>query len=183
MISCAAYTSGAAQKPGKARRIDFFIMHNVTCSIFFTVFIRQPWLRIEDKIRLVEWKARLDLVWYASCACPELRPQDIHEYKPTLSEGLDWATMYSALNKLHDDGHVAKFVRALKNGEDVANPYETGAGSEDFPAKGDMWFKIAQMCFDTTSTNNTKVEEKWVWGAGFDPMWAKFPDFIVAKAT
>ncbi len=92
---------------------------------------------------------------------------------------MTWKTMYKAINQLHDDGHAAKFVRALKNGEDVSKEYES---SKTSLLKGDMWFKIAQMCFDTTSTNNTKVEEKWVWGAGFDAMWNKFPDFIVAKA-
>ncbi len=70
MISCAAYTAGAAQKPGKARRIDFFIMHNVTCSLFLTVLIRQPWISMEDKARLVEWKARLDLVLVCLMLCP-----------------------------------------------------------------------------------------------------------------
>jgi len=62
MISCAAYCASAAQKPGKMRKIDFFVMHNVTCSMFLTVLVREPWIRIEDKVRLVEWKGRLDLV-------------------------------------------------------------------------------------------------------------------------
>ncbi|KAI0469987.1 hypothetical protein GGR56DRAFT_668371 [Xylariaceae sp. FL0804] len=180
MISVAAWTAGAAQKPGKERKIDFFIMHNVTSSIFFSVFLQQPWLRVEDKVRLVEWKARLDLVWYASCACPELRTQDIAQYEPTRSKGMDWAAMYKTVNELHDDGHVAKFIRALKNGEEVAKPFEQGNPS--FPVQGPMWFQIAQMCFDTTSaTDNMKVEEKWVWGAGFDPMWNSTPDFAGYK--
>lgn len=86
--------------------------------------------------------------------------------------------MYRALNLLDDDGHAGKFVRALKNGQDVAKTLEQGHGAHDFPVKGDMWFKIVQMCFDSTSTNNSKVENKWVWGAGFDPMQMRQPGQI-----
>ena len=59
MISCCAYFAGAAQRPGKARKIDFFYMHDVTSSIFLTVLIKQPWISIENKVRLVEWKSRM----------------------------------------------------------------------------------------------------------------------------
>lgn len=31
-----------------------------------------------------------------------------------------------------------------------------------------MRLKVAQMCFDSTSTNNAEVENKWVRGAVFD---------------
>lgn len=44
-----------------------------------------------------------------------------------------------------------------------------------------MRFKVAQMCFDPTSTNNVGVENMWVRGAWFDPVWMKAPEFIVAK--
>ena len=175
MISCAAYSAGAAQKPGKARMIDFFYMHNVTCSIFLTVLVRQPWIKTEDKVRLLEWKGRLDLVWYAASAAAELRPQDVLKYEPTLSKDMDWRAMYKAVNELHDDGHVAKFVRALKNGEDTAKPFEQGEHAASFPVQGDTWFKIAQMAYDSTANIKENVD-KWVWGAGFDPMWMKIPD-------
>lgn len=93
MISCAAYTS-AAQKPGKTRKIDFFYMHMVTCSISLDVLMQQPWIRTEDKLRLLEWKVRLDLVWYAANGAAEMRPQDVLEYEPTLSKGMNWRSMY-----------------------------------------------------------------------------------------
>lgn len=151
MINCAAYRAGAAQKLGKMRKIDFFVMHNVTCSIFFTVLAREPWISIEDKLRLVEW---------------ELRGQDILEYEPTSSKGMDWRAMYKAVNEEHDDGHVAKFIRALKNGEDVSKPFEQGEGAAPFPSKGNMWFKIAQMAYDSTTgieTFTAERSDKWLW--------------------
>ncbi|PHH92982.1 hypothetical protein CDD83_2815 [Cordyceps sp. RAO-2017] len=181
MISCAAWTCGGVQKPGKERKIDFFLMHNVTSSIFLTVMGRQPWIRLKDKARLIEYKARMDLVWYAASAAPEILDENILNYEPTTSKGMDWGKLYETMNRHHDDGHVAKFVRAIKNGEEVTLPFEKGQvkgtdedridGTTDFlPVRGDMWFRIAQMCYDSVHTY-VDGKKKWVWGAGFDPMW------------
>jgi hypothetical protein len=179
MISCAAWACAAAHKPGKERKIDFFLMHCVTSSIFVSVLNRQDWIGLEDKARIVEWKTRLDLVWYAASAAPELRDEYLTEYEPTLSKGMDWKELYRAMNQHHDDGHVAKFVRAIKNGEEASAPFErqleqlNGHGPVDFlPVKGDMWFRIAQLCYDSTVTY-VDGQAKWVWGAGFPPMWDK----------
>ncbi|KUJ13617.1 uncharacterized protein LY89DRAFT_687637 [Mollisia scopiformis] len=172
-INVAAYTAGAAQRAGKARKIDFFHMHNVTSSLFLTVLIKQPWISIADKVRVVEWKARLDLVCYAASSAAELHIEDVTNYKATKSAGLDWASLYKVVNEAHDDGHVAKFVRALKNGEEVSKPFEHGEGSVAFPIKGDSWFKIAQLSYD--STLDIPVDDKWIWGVGFDPLWARIP--------
>ncbi|KAK4139506.1 oxidoreductase AflY [Dichotomopilus funicola] len=172
----AAYSAGAAQRPGKKRRIDFFHMHNVNASIFFTALIRQPWISLADKVKLVERKARTDLVWYAASSAPELRPEFVREYAPTLSSGVkagDWQGLYKLVNVAQDDGHLAKFVRALKNGEEISRGFETGEGADDFPVKGDAWFRLAQVAYDTTL--NQAEDDKWIWGSGFDPLWAKVP--------
>ncbi len=171
MISCCAYMAGAGQREGKARKIDFFYMHDVTASIFLTVLMRQPWISTEDKARMVEWKCRLDLVWYASCGIPELDGRNISEYGGGLADGMDWNTLYKAINAMHDDGHVAKFVRALKNGEEVSQPFEKDSAA--FPVKGDLWLRLARMAYD--STVNKVHEEKWIYFAGFDQPWEKVP--------
>jgi hypothetical protein len=155
------------------------MMHCVTSSIFVSVLNRQEWISLEDKARIIEWKTRLDLVWYAASASPELRDENMVGYEPTLSKGMDWSQLYHALNQHHDDGHVAKFVRAIKNGEEAAKPFEDelekldGKPAVDYlPVKGALWFKIAQMCYDSTVTY-VDGQSKWVWGAGFEPMWDK----------
>ncbi|TVY84599.1 Oxidoreductase ptaJ [Lachnellula suecica] len=179
MMSCGAYT-GAAQKAGKARKIDFFYMHLVTCSISLDVIMRQSWIMTKDKIRLLEWKGRLDLVWYAANGSAQMRAEDVIEYKPTLSKGMDWRGMYKAALNIHDDGHVVKFIRALKNGENVVRPFERSQNAASFPVTGDMWFKMAQICYDSTvnigEENPNELSKKWVWGAGFEPAWMKIPD-------
>lgn len=186
MISCAAWACATSHKEGRERKIDFFLMHNVTCSLFLTVLGRQTWIRIEDRARLVEWKARLDLVWYAASAAPELRPENLMDYEPTLSRCMDWIQIYQDVNQHHDDGHVAKFIRALKNGEEITLPFErhvanggatNGTSADLLPVKGNMWLRVAQLCYDTTIPHSDG-QKKWIWGAGFDPMWDAIPEHL-----
>lgn len=174
VLNCAAYMAGCAQRKGKGRKIDFFYMHNVTSSIFFTVFMKQPWIKVEDKVRLVEWKGRLDIVWYAASGCPELNVDDVAGYEATHAKDMGWKELYRAITAMHDDGHVAKFVRALKNGEEVSKPFEHGEHGDAFPLKGDMWLKLARMAYDTTL--GLSPEGKWIWGAGFDQPWGGIPN-------
>jgi hypothetical protein len=173
MISTCAFFAGAAQHPGRKRKIDFFYMHNVTSSIFFTVLIRQDWIKLEDRVRLVEWKARLDLAWYAVSGCAALDGNAISGYSNPESDSMGWAELFSVVNKEHDDGHAAKFIRALKNGEEVAARFEQGEWEAYFPMKGDMWLKLARMCQDTTK--NLPTDLKWVPFTGFEQPW-KRPD-------
>ncbi|KAL2194786.1 hypothetical protein P885DRAFT_42084 [Corynascus similis CBS 632.67] len=173
MINTCAFLAGAAQREGRKRKIDFFYMHTVTSSIFFTVLIRQDWIKLEDRARLVEWKARLDLAWYAVCRCPLLDASAISAYSNPESDSMDWEAVFHAVIQEHDDGHAAKFIRALKNGERAGELYEQGEWAEYFPMKGDMWLRLARMCQDTTGGLPTDL--KWVPFTGFDQPWQR-PD-------
>ncbi|KAK3315159.1 hypothetical protein B0H66DRAFT_335571 [Apodospora peruviana] len=174
-ISCAAYTAGAsAQRPGKRNPvIDFFYLHNVTSSIFLTVLGRQEWINVADRARLVEWKARLDLVWYAASAAAALDREALLRYTPGPSAGMGWPELYRAVLAQHDDGHLAKFVRALKHGQDVEEE-DGGDRIQDYdvlPVRGELWLRIAQMAYDST-VDKVEVLDKWVFGTGFDDRWA-----------
>lgn len=46
-----------------------------------------------------------------------------------LINGLALKSMERALNLLHNDGNAGKFMRDLKNGEDIANTLEQGHGT------------------------------------------------------
>lgn len=170
MISVCTYLAGAAQQNGRKTKIDFFIMHSVTSSIFASVIIGQKdWISLEDRVRLVEWKGRADLAWYAVSGSPKLRTDFITSYPS--SKG--WEEVFSAVVKEHDDGHAAKFIRALKNGEAVSREFEDGEWADSFPIKGDMWLKMANMCQDTTTS--LPIPIKWVMFTGYPEAW-KRPD-------
>ncbi|KAL4951129.1 hypothetical protein BDW69DRAFT_201649 [Aspergillus filifer] len=170
VLNFCAYLAGAAQKDGYARKIDFFFMHCVTSSIFFSVLIRQDWISVEDKVRLVEWKGRLDLMWFVVCGVPDLDIGAVTEYVGEKTGNMSWEELFVAVNEQHDDGHVAKFVRALKNGEEVCKEFE---GDDVFMVKGDMWLKIARMSYDTTI--DTTMQTRWVVMAGMESAWGWVP--------
>jgi hypothetical protein len=180
MISTCAYFAGAAQHQGRKRKIDFFYMHNVTSSYFFTVLIRQDWIKLEDRVRLVEWKARLDLAWYAVSGSAALDGNAVSQYASPQSDDLGWAELFRAVNQEHDDGHAAKFLRALKNGEEACKEFEQGEWEAYFPMKGDMWLKLARMCQDTTT--NLPTDLKWVPFTGFPQPWAR-PDLAIQEGV
>lgn len=174
MASVCAYVAGSAHEQGRTRKIDFFVMHSVTSSIFCTVLIRQDWIPLADRARLVEYKARTDLLWYAATGSAALDLEAISGYAHPESEGMSWEDLFRDVVKECDDGHAAKFIRALKNGEQTAKRYEqTEEWAAYFPCKGDMWLKMARLCQDTTK--NTPWELKWVFFAGFEEGW-KRPD-------
>ncbi|KAJ5527926.1 hypothetical protein N7513_012085 [Penicillium frequentans] len=169
-FSVAAYVAGAAKQPGKPRKVDFFHLHMITAALAVSVMVReQSWIPLAVKARLVEWKARTDLVWHAASGAVELRLQGAKEYQPGPSAGMDWAALYTAVTAVHDDGHLAKCVRGLKHGEDVSRPFEDGDEEGSFPIQEETWLKIAQLAYD--STFDRPIERKWIWGVGFEENW------------
>ncbi|KAI0403081.1 hypothetical protein F4802DRAFT_599417 [Xylaria palmicola] len=174
MASVCAYIACAAHQPGRARKIDFFIMHSVTSSIFCTVLNRQDWIPLADRARAVEFKTRTDLMWYAAIGSPALDITAISEYESPDGVSLSWEELYRDVRSESDDGHAAKFIRALKSGEMTAEQYEqTEEWGAYFPCRGDMWLRMARLCQDTTK--DTPWDFKWILFAGFEQGW-KRPD-------
>ena len=175
MINVNAFITGAAQRPNKEVKLDFFFIHCVNASIFFSAFNKQEWLRAEDKARLLEWKGRTDLLTYASRLAPELYADEITNFTPQ-QDGMTWSLLIERTNKItHDDGHVPKLVRALAHGAKICAPYEARQDiSYKFPLKGDGWLQIANMALDTTT--NPRLPDRWVRGAGGENNWEKFAD-------
>ena len=175
--SCAAYNAAAAQRKGKTAKIDFFSMHAVTSSIFLSLLVRQSWVSDEQKIKLIEWKTRVDLAWYASSGSPHLDLESVKSYQPKFSKDMDWKALYEAIVKSHDDGHIAKFVRALYSAEREARDLEARDGKEipkSLPIQGELWLRVAQMCLDSTA--GLPLDDKWLMGTGFDPLWNRVAD-------
>ena len=139
------YYTGGAQHPPKQIKFDFYYMHCVNCSIFFSAFLQQPWISTVNKVRLLEWKGRNDLCMYASRRSPKPLLDEILNYKPKKpvpSGGDGWNEIFARVKKYQDDGHGSKLVRALAHGEKICRPYED---SKYFRIEKGMWLQLGNM--------------------------------------
>ena len=168
MINNAIYFAAGSQRPNKAVKFDFFYMHCVNCSIFFSAFLNQPWLSTADKCRLVEWKGRFDLALYVSRGCPAIDLSEITNYKPKNPQD-GWAEIIRRVDKFPDDGHSSKLIRAIAHGELASKPYDK---DDAFIVKSDMFLQIGHMAIDSVEGGG----QTWVRNAGFDQAWEKIPD-------
>jgi hypothetical protein len=131
-------------------------------------------LKAEDKARLLEWKARIDLTMYASRKSPDILVGEVVNYKPKIppkDENRPWAEIFERVKRKDDDGHSAKLVRALAHGKDFCRRYEL-MGVDEFRMKGDMWDKAGHMAIDSVEDSGST----WARSAGFDEAWSDFPD-------
>lgn len=136
------YFTAAAQRPSKQVMFDFFYIHSVNSSIFFTKILALDFLDTRTKLRLLEAKGRLDLFLYISRNAPELYLDEITKYP--ISN--DWDAIIARGNRHpRDDGHLSKLIRALRNGESVCRPYEGRAGELGLKITGDAWLRIGNM--------------------------------------
>jgi len=166
MINAAAYFTGGAQRKRHAVKFDFFYMHCVNSSIFFSSFLKQQWLSDANKVRLLEWKVWNDLAMYASRKSPEIHLDEIRNYKP--KQPSDWDKIIERVRSMEDDGHASKLVRALAHGQQVCAPYEA---KPEFRLKKDDWLQLAHMTIDSVQTGGPE----WVRSAGFDEAWESVP--------
>lgn len=169
MINVNAYFTGAAQRPPKRVKLDFFFIHNVNCSIFMSSILEKPWLTRQEKAILLAWKGRFDILAYAFRGAPHLDINEIIAYQPKAPGG--WNAIYERVLNFDDDSHLTKFIRAVANGEGVCRPFED-TGGDQFPIKGEMWLQIAHMALD--SMDGETYQSRWVKGAGFAKQWELF---------
>lgn len=174
MINFCAYFSGAAQHASRKKEIkfDFFYMHCINSSIFYSAFLRPQvteWLDKEAHAKLLMYKGWSDVAMYVSRGSPELFKDEITTYKPKAAG--DWESLYKRVDAMEDDGHVSKLVRAMANGEQACKEYEDGEG-KDWMIKGADWLQLGHMAVDSAEDGDTK----WVRNAGFESAWAKIPE-------
>lgn len=170
MTNASAYFTGAAQRPPKMIKMDFFYMHCINCSIFFSAFMKQPWLSDKNKIRLLEWKVRNDIILYASRGIPDLLLDEITDYKPVEPSG--WDGIIDRVKKYKDDGHGSKLVRALAHGQQICKPFENKEVGKSFRIKDDMWLQLGHMAIDSVES----APPEWVRSCGYDSAWKDIGD-------
>lgn len=194
MYTC-AYIMGAAQRPGKRETMDFVLLHNVTLSVFYPAILALDWISDQEKARLIEAKARVDVVMYAACASPTLHPARIINYAPRHPRD-GWKELFHRSVVYRDEGHVAKVMRALYSLEKL------GEVGSDFPIAKEDFVKIAHMTVDSVERaieadghrmpesvaegvtknvglgGNMVVDNmiRWVFYGGLDRAWQYVPD-------
>ncbi|KAK5134324.1 hypothetical protein LTR08_006753 [Meristemomyces frigidus] len=166
MTNATAYYTAGAQRADKIIKFDFFYMHCVNCSIFFSAFLKQEWLGDAHKVRILEWKVRNDLAMYASRKSPDIRLDIIRAYTPKEPSG--WDEIEDRVCRLEDDGHASKLVRALAHGQRICEPY---GDREEFRIKHDDWLQMGHMAIDSVE----HPSQNWVRSAGFDEAWQSIP--------
>lgn len=140
--------------------------------MLFKAFADQPWIRVADKARLLEWKVRHDLAMYVSRGSPDLHLEAITEYqprRPSKNDADPWRSIFDRANAIRDDGHAVKLIRALAAGQKICEPWED---SPDFRVKQGDWLNLAHMALDAFDSDGPN----WVQSAGFDVAWDKIPD-------
>lgn len=157
-------------------------MHCVNCSIFFSAILEQPWLSKEQQCRLLEWKARNDLVMYASRRAPKVLEDEWKKYQP--KKAGSWETLFDRVAALPEDGHACKMLRALRHGQELCRSFE---GRAEIRLEGDDWLILGHMrscpilvtflCLANSCTVLDSVEntgKTWVSCAGFPQAWDNF---------
>ncbi|RSL50234.1 hypothetical protein CEP53_008879 [Fusarium sp. AF-6] len=144
-------------------------MHHVNSSFIYLSFNSQPWLSTADKVRLLEWKIRLDLVQYAARGCPAVSLRNIAAYVPKQPSEESVREIGMRLYDFGDDGHAIKQARA------TAVCHELMATYKDKPwavLKDDsIWKKIQHMVVDAVEGPGVL----YVRSTGFDEAWKDIP--------
>ncbi|KAL4754496.1 hypothetical protein BDW72DRAFT_213913 [Aspergillus terricola var. indicus] len=171
MVDVSVYFTAASQRPTKSVKFDFFYIHTVNSSIFFAKILSVPFLRTATKLRLLEMKGRLDLLMYISRNAPQLYLDEVTKYPINQT----WESIIKqSIQHTHDDGHLVKLVRALKNGEAVCRPYEGQEREKGLKITGDSWLRVGNMVID--SVHGKGEEKMWVRSTGFDEAWDAVED-------
>ncbi|EKG18788.1 hypothetical protein MPH_03954 [Macrophomina phaseolina MS6] len=171
MIDASVFFSVAAQKPPHTPKIDFFYMHSVTSSIFFSDFLSNPLFPRDARARMLEWKARFDLANYASRGAPALAANELADYVPrNPSDG--WDRLFQRVNGFSsDDGHAAKLLRGIANGEQAWKRLGEEQRKGFAITSAEQWWKACAMGMDGTETGGPR----WVRSTGFEEAWKDVP--------
>ncbi|KDN63118.1 putative HypA protein [Colletotrichum sublineola] len=175
MFHTAFYVAGgAALRPGKEAKWDFFLIHHTNAAPIFLSLNAKPWISKENKVRLLEHKIRMDLVEYAARGSPQLRLDEVRSYRPRdQDQGRELVSKTSDLlprfHAISDDGHTIKVTRALGICQQLSSRYG------DRPwikiSGDDEWLRLSYMLLDGTEHSETK----WVRSAGFEEAWKDVP--------
>jgi hypothetical protein len=135
--------------------------------IFLTINA-SPWIPTAAKVRLLEWKIRMDLAQYAARAVPPVSIDSIAAYRPKNGGG-EPIEVVSHLHNFDDDGHAIKLGRAALICRQASEPYED---KDWMRLKGrENWDKVFHMIVDSVGGPG----QHWVRTTGLEEAWKVLP--------
>ncbi|TLS31143.1 hypothetical protein PpBr36_02375 [Pyricularia pennisetigena] len=185
MFNAAMYVAAGAAvaRPGKHAKFDFFLIHHVNVAPILLSINAASWIPTAAKVRLLEWKIRIDLVQYAARAVPSLSLERIAAYRPkpkddkftnaaASGDSSNIVDLVSRLHDLDDDGHAIKLVRAAAVCQQVSRPLEDKLGDR-LPLRGkEIWNKVHHLIADAAEGPGPR----WVRTTGMESAWKDVPD-------
>lgn len=166
--------ASAAAHPTKHVKFDFFLMHHVNVAPIFLTINAAPWIPTHAKVRLLEWKIRMDLAQYAARAVPPMSIDRIAAYKPksgtAATKEEEPIDVVSRLHSFDDDGHAIKLGRAAGICQQVSAQYED---RDWMRLKGrENWMKVLHMIVDSVEGPG----QRWVRTTGLEEAWKDVED-------
>ncbi|KAK0651821.1 hypothetical protein B0T16DRAFT_87862 [Cercophora newfieldiana] len=165
MFHDALYTASLAALaffPAKHPKFDFFLIHHVNAAPVFATINKLDWIPEETKVRMLEWKVRMDLLQYAARGAPELKGGVLEGYVPKAGKGEE---VVSRLYDFEDDGHAVKLARAALVCRELCEWYED---REWMVIKGEeLWGRVFGLIVDSVEAPGPN----WVRGCGFEEAW------------
>ncbi|CAG9999857.1 unnamed protein product [Clonostachys byssicola] len=172
MLHTAAYVAAAAAwHPPHIPKFDFFLIHHLNSAPIFLTFNKQKWIPMQTKVRLLEWKMRLDLVQYIARGCPPLHADILRTYMPARDQKpvSHSRELLPRFHVIRDDGHTIKVVRAMLIGQEVSKPY---VGKDWIRIHtDDDWLRMHYLLLDGVEGQSSQ----WVRSAGFEQAWEDVP--------
>jgi hypothetical protein len=169
-------TAAALHSPTKDPKYEFFYIHHVNSNPIFITLNRQDWIPVELKVRMLEWKIRMDLVQHSARGSPDLDVDRIRNYRPKAANPGPAAELLPRMHAIVDDGHSIKLFRAIGVGKEISKPYED---KDWMLIKGDLWNQVAHIVVDSVEAPGPT----WVRNAGFEEAWeVRFISFSPFRA-
>lgn len=145
--------------------------HHLTSAPIFLTLNAQSWIPASTKIRLLEWKMRLDLVQYIARGVPTLHPDVLHTYRAP--PGDQPGDLLPRFHVIEDDGHTIKVVRALLIAQEETRRYATRPWVR---IREEDWVRVHYLLLRSVEGQTMR----WVRSAGFDEAWVEVPKEHVA---
>jgi len=169
LMEIAVVLYSATSRPAKEVRLDFFLMHTLTSSLFLPFFVNN--LSPAHSARFLQAYFTMTVLYYISDNRPQFYEENVESYKSQLDYNDEISNPWMKVIErtiAHHDEHLVKAIRSLVNGV----TYLANGKDEDQLAGGKhhtsrYWLNSAKMTLDSISDGRFWEQN----GIGFEEVW------------